>query len=83
VLLGSALATIGLTVPAIIAIRFLTANSPELGLTPPYIVLLVTTFLVTAINMSRGKVNAMGGLVHLLLFLAWIATILDEGSVKG
>jgi Ca2+/H+ antiporter len=39
--------------------------------------------LVTAINMSRGKVNAMGGLVHLLLFLAWIATILDEGSVKG
>ena len=83
VLLGSALATIGLTVPAVIAIRFLTANSPELGLTPPYIVLLVTTFLVTAINMSRGKVNAMGGLVHLLLFLAWIATILDEGSVKG
>lgn len=80
ILLGSALSTIGLTVPAVIAIRFITGNSPELGLEPPYIVLLFTTFLVSAINLNRGKLNAMSGAVHIMLFLAWIVTILDEAA---
>ena len=83
ILLGSALSTIGLTVHAVIAIRFLTGNSPELGLEPPYIVLLFTTFLVSAINLNRGKLNAMSGAVHIMLFLAWIVTILDEAAVRN
>ena len=83
ILLGSALATIGLTVPAVLAIRFFTDSSPELGLDPPYIVLLMTTFLVSAIGFSRGKVHAMQGVVHLLLFVAWIVTILDEAGAGG
>ncbi|MEY5060991.1 MAG: hypothetical protein RIS45_912 [Planctomycetota bacterium] len=82
ILLGSALSTIGLTVPAVLAIRFITGSSPELGLDAPSIVLLLGTFLVAAINLGRGRVNALQGFVHLLLFLAWIATILDEGSAR-
>lgn len=81
VMLGSALSTIGLTVPAVIVVRFITGASPELGLDAPYIVLLLVTFLVAAINLSRGRSSAMQGFVHLLLFAAWIVTILDEASV--
>jgi len=81
VLLGSALSTIGLTVPAVLAIRWFTGVSPELGLDAPYIVLLVTTFLVVAVNLRGGRVNAVQGVVHILLFLAFIVTILDEASV--
>jgi Ca2+:H+ antiporter len=80
VLLGSALSTIGLTVPAVMVVRFITGSSPELGLDAPYIVLLFATFLVATINLSRGRTNAMQGFVHLLLFAAWIVTILDEAS---
>lgn len=80
ILLGSALSTIGLTVPAVLAIRFITGSSPELGLEAPSIVLLLGTFLVAAINLGRGRVNAMQGFIHLLLFMAWIATILDEAG---
>lgn len=80
ILLGSALSTIGLTVPAVIAIHFLTGASPEFGLDAPYIVLLVATFLVAGLNLRGGKVNAIQGVVHLLIFAAWIATILDEAS---
>lgn len=80
VLLGSALATIGLTVPAIMVFRWITGISPELGLEPPYIVLLAITLLLSAINLTRGRVNALQGLVHLLVFFAWIAVIFDEAS---
>jgi Ca2+:H+ antiporter len=81
VLLGSSLSTIGLTVPAVLAIRWFTGVSPELGLDAPYIVLLVTTFLVVAVNLRGGRVNAVQGVVHILLFLAFIVTILDEASI--
>ena len=83
ILLGSALSTIGLTVPAVIGIRFLTDATPEFGLDPPYIVLLAATFLITAVNLGRGRVNAMQGVVHLLLFFAWLATVLDEAAAKA
>ncbi len=78
ILLGSAVATIGLTVPAVMVIRVVTDVSPEFGLEPPYIALLAATVVVASINLIRGKVNALQGIVHLLLFLAWIATILDS-----
>jgi len=81
VLLGSALSTIGLTVPAVLAIRWFTGVSPELGLDAPYIVLLAMTFVVASVSLRGGKVNAIQGVVHLLIFLAFLVTILDEASV--
>jgi Ca2+:H+ antiporter len=82
ILLGSALATIGLTVPAVIGIHFITGVSPSLGLDAPDIVLLVATFVVSAVNLTRGRVNALQGIVHILLFIAWLVVILDEASVN-
>ena len=78
VLLGSAVATIGLTVPAVLAVRWITGVDPEFGLEPPYIVLLGVTFFVSAMNLMRGRVNAMQGLIHLLILFGWLVTILDE-----
>ena len=75
---GSAIATIGLTVPAVLVVGRMAGIDPEFGLDSPYIVLLAITFFVSALNLSRGRVNAIQGLVHLLIFLAWIATIIDE-----
>lgn len=83
ILLGSALATIGLTVPAVIGIRFATGMTPQLGLEPPFIALLATTFFVTALSLGRGRVSTLQGMVHVLLFLAWIVTILDEASAPA
>lgn len=83
VLLGSALSTIGLTVPAVLVIRWFTGVSPELGLDPPYIVLLATTFLVASVSLRGGRVNAIQGVVHILLFLAFLVTILDEATIGG
>lgn len=83
ILLGSALATIGLTVPTVIGIRFVTGVTPQLGLEPPFIVLLACTCLVTALSLARGRVSILQGMVHILLFIAWIVTILDEASVPS
>ncbi|MFM7808880.1 MAG: calcium:proton antiporter, partial [Planctomycetota bacterium] len=78
VLLGSAGATIGLTVPAVLAVRALTGKDPELGLEAPYIVLLSLTFLVSAVSLARGRVNMIQGIIHLLITLAWVMTIYDD-----
>jgi Ca2+:H+ antiporter len=78
VLLGSAGATIGLTVPAVLVVRALTGKDPELGLETPYIVLLSLTFLVSAVHLARGRVNMIQGIIHLLIMLAWVMTIYDD-----
>ena len=78
VLLGSAVATIGLTVPAVMVFRWITGIDPELGLEPPFIVLLTVTLALCTVNLTRGRVNSLQGLVHLLIFFAWIAVIFDQ-----
>lgn len=78
VLLGSAVSTIGLTVPAVLAMRAFTDIDAELGLEVPYIGLLAATFLVSSLTLMRGRVNTVHGLLHLLLFFGWLITVLDE-----
>jgi len=83
VLLGSALSTIGLTVPAVLVVRWVSGIDPELGLEAPYIVLLILTFFVSALSLMRGRVNAIVGLIHLLIFLGWLVTIMDESLIPA
>jgi Ca2+:H+ antiporter len=78
VLLGSAVATIGLTVPAVLVVRAVTGVDVELGLDPPYIVLLALTFAVSAVHLARGRVNFIQGIIHLLILAGWIMTIFDD-----
>jgi Ca2+:H+ antiporter len=74
--LGSALATIGLTIPAVLTIGLLAHLSVHLGLDPVQQVLLIlTTLFVSALTFGGSRTNVLQGLVHLLLFAIYIALI--------
>lgn len=70
--LGSALASIGLTIPAVAAAAVLLDLPLVLGLAPKELVLLTLTFLVGAITLSTGRTTMMQGAVHLVLFAAFL-----------
>jgi Ca2+:H+ antiporter len=74
---GSALATIGLTVPAVLAISEVTGKRIELGLNPDDIALLALTFFVAAINFGGTRTTILGGAVHIVIFLAYLVLIFD------
>jgi Ca2+:H+ antiporter len=76
--LGSALATIGLTVPTVFALGYLSGMRVEMGLEPPEILLLVTTFLVTLVNFGGVRTNTLGGLTHLVLLAGYVVLIFDR-----
>tara|TARA_R100000027_G_scaffold61057_2_gene52191 strand:+ start:1414 stop:2511 length:1098 start_codon:yes stop_codon:yes gene_type:complete len=75
--LGSALATIGLTVPAVLIISMVTGKFIELGLEPTNIVLLVATFLVSDSTFGSRRTNTLSGFVHLVLFATYVILIFD------
>ena len=75
--LGSGLATIGLTVPAILLVAFLTGESIELGLLPWNIVLLAVTFLLSMQTLPTGRTSSLLGVLHLVLFGAYVVLIFE------
>jgi Ca2+:H+ antiporter len=77
VLLGSVLATIGLTVPAALAIGILSGKPIHLGLSPCYMTLLAVTLGSCFITFGQGQTNILQGFVHLLLFAAYIVLMFD------
>lgn len=69
---GSALASIGLTIPAV-AITSLIIDQPlVLGLDPKDMVLLALTFLTSTFTLVSGRTNIMQGAVHLVIFAAFL-----------
>ena len=77
VCMGSALATIGLTIPAVLVIGLLSGEKIILGLGPADTVLLLLTLSVSAVNFGSGRTNVLQGLIHLLLFGAYVVLIFD------
>jgi Ca2+:H+ antiporter len=75
--LGSALATIGLTVPAVLVISSCTGQFIEMGLPLTEIVLLVATFFVSSTVFAGNRTNVLAGAVHLVLFAAYVVLIFD------
>ncbi|GEA50788.1 calcium:proton antiporter [Vibrio inusitatus NBRC 102082] len=74
---GSVLATIALTVPAVLLISQVLSEPIVLGLGSAEAVLLVTTLVMTGISFSSGKTNALTGTVHLILFIAYIILMFE------
>jgi Ca2+:H+ antiporter len=70
--LGSALASIGLTIPAVALAATLLGIPLRLGLTPKDLILLALTFTVAAITLLTGRTNVMQGVVHLVIFAAFV-----------
>ncbi|MGV2990220.1 calcium:proton antiporter [Vibrio sp. E150_011] len=74
---GSVLATIALTVPAVLLISTVISQPIQLGLAPAEMVLLVTTLLMTGISFSSGRTNSLNGVAHLILFVAYIVLMFE------
>ena len=72
--LGSALATIGLTIPAVAALS-LTAELPiALGLDTKATVLLFLTLIVSTLTLGTGRTTVLQGAVHLVIFAVYLFT---------
>jgi Ca2+:H+ antiporter len=72
VALGSALATIGLTVPAVAIASFVSGRPILLGLDARDQVLLFLTFLIAMVSFGTGRTNVLSGLVHLVVFATFV-----------
>jgi len=71
-LLGSAVSTIGLTVPAVLAISLLSGQSVLLGLDTASAILLLLTLFMSALTFGGVRTNLLQGCVHLVMFLAYL-----------
>jgi Ca2+:H+ antiporter len=70
--LGSALATIGLTIPAVAATSIALGLQLDLGLPPKEMVLLVLTLMISAMTLAGGRSTVLQGAVHLVLFAVFL-----------
>lgn len=75
--LGSALSTIGLTIPAVLTISLITGKKVELGLENAEAMLLILTLLLAIVNFNSKRTNVLYGISHLVLFLTYIVLIFD------
>jgi Ca2+:H+ antiporter len=72
--LGSALATIGLTIPAVAALSLMAELPIALGLNSKSIVLLLLTLLVSSLSLATGRTTVLQGVVHLVIFGVYLFT---------
>jgi Ca2+:H+ antiporter len=70
--LGSSLATIGLTIPAVAVTVYLLDKQLVLGLNPQEMVLLLLTFMVSMLTFGTGRTNILFGLVHIVVFAVFV-----------
>jgi Ca2+:H+ antiporter len=70
--LGSSLATIGLTIPAVAAVTLVLHQQLVLGLEPNDVVLLLLTFALSFLSFGMGRTNVLMGFVHLVMFAAFL-----------
>lgn len=70
--LGSAMATIGLTIPAIAVATIWLPGPLTLGLGPVQMVLFALTVIVSLLTIIPGRATRLTGVVHLVLLLAFV-----------
>jgi Ca2+:H+ antiporter len=72
ILLGSVLATVGLTIPAVLTISLITKRPVTLGVQGGNLPLLLLTLAVCVVTFTSRKTNILQGCVHLLLFAVFV-----------
>jgi len=70
--LGSSLATIGLTIPAVAVAAYALDKQLVLGLPAQDMVLLALTFILGMLTLGTGRTNILFGLVHLVVFAVFV-----------
>ena len=73
--LGSACATIGLTIPVVAAASLVTGTQLIMGLSQGDTVLLVLTLAVSIISFGTGRTTVLTGAVHLVVFVAFLLLV--------
>ena len=72
--LGSALASIGLTIPVVAVISLWTGWPLSLGIDAKSTVLLLLSLLITSLSLSTGRTTIMQGTIHLVIFAVYLLT---------
>jgi Ca2+:H+ antiporter len=72
--LGSALASIGLTIPAVAMVSLMTGWPLALGLDAKSSVLLVLSLFIANFSLGTGRTTVLQGAVHLFVFGAYLFT---------
>lgn len=75
--LGAAASTIGLTVPAVLAISLITGSDIVLGLGSADMVLLVLTLILSVLTFSSPRTTALSGAMHLMVFFVYVTLIFN------
>jgi len=70
--LGSSLATIGLTIPAVAVAAQTFGKQLVLGLNAQEMVLLLLTFMLSMLTFGTGRTNILFGLVHMVVFAVFV-----------
>jgi Ca2+:H+ antiporter len=78
VLLGSVLASIGLTIPLVLAVGFATGQQIVLGLGTTDITLLILTLALSMVTFASQRTNVLLGTVHLVVFFAYLLFIFER-----
>jgi Ca2+:H+ antiporter len=70
--LGSALATIGLTIPCVAAAALLLDRPLVLGLNDESMTLLLLTLFTSSLTLATGRTTVLQGAVHLVIFVVFL-----------
>ena len=70
--LGSAIASIGLTIPVVAVVSLIMDRKLTLGLGSEFSVLLILTLFVSALTLGTGRTTVLQGMVHLVIFAVFI-----------
>src|SRR5437016_8937720 len=70
--LGSVLATIGLTIPAVAGVSILLNEPLTLGLSAKEELLLALTLIVSLLTIGTGRTTVLQGIVHLIIFAVFL-----------
>ena len=74
--LGSALASIGLTIPAVAIVSLTYGWTLSLGIDAKSTVLLLLSLLVATLSLGTGRTTVMQGTVHLVIFAVYLFTVI-------
>ncbi|SFV90523.1 Calcium/proton antiporter [hydrothermal vent metagenome] len=70
--LGASLATVLLTIPAVIVVAYFMGLELNLSLTPVQTMLISLTLLVSMVNFNDGETNVLEGFLHVILFIVFV-----------
>lgn len=70
--LGSAIASIGLTIPTVAIVALILDRNLVLGASPANITLMVLTLFVSTLTLGTGRTTVLQGAIHLVLFAVFL-----------